>query len=108
MAFAFATQAAAAIENARLYVEVRRRADHLAALSSVSDTVSQSLDLETTLTTALDKALEVVGFEAGAISLVDEEAQELIIRVHRGWRQQDLASNMHLRLGQGLSGQAVV
>jgi GAF domain-containing protein len=32
----------------------------------------------------------------------------LAIRVHRGWRQQDLASNMHLRLGQGLSGQAVV
>jgi GAF domain-containing protein len=108
MAYAFATQAAAAIENARLYVEVQRRADHMAALHSVSATVSQSLDLETTLTTALDKALEVVGFEAGAISLVDEEAQELVIRVHRGWRQQDLATNMHLRLGEGLSGQAVV
>ncbi len=108
MAYAFSTQAAAAIENARLHVEVRRRADHMAALNSVSATVSQSLDLETTLNTALDKALEVVGFEAGAISLVDEEAQDLSIRVHRGWRQQDLASNMHLRLGQGLSGQAVV
>ncbi|HTP09576.1 MAG TPA: GAF domain-containing protein, partial [Anaerolineae bacterium] len=108
MAFAFATQAAAAIENARLYVEVRRRADHMAVLNSVSDTVSQSLDLETTLTTALDKALEVVGFEAGAISLVEEETQELVIRVHRGWRQQDLASNMRVKLGQGLSGQAVV
>ena len=108
MAFAFATQAAAAIENARLYVEVRRRADHMAVLNSVSDTVSQSLDLETTLTTALDKALEVVSFEAGAISLVEEEAQELVIRVHRGWRQQDLASNMRVKLGQGLSGQAVV
>ena len=108
MAFAFATQAAAAIENARLYVEVRRRADHMAVLNSVSDTVSQSLDLETTLTTALDKALEVVGFEAGAISLVEEEAQELVIRVHRGWRQRDLASNMRVRLGEGLSGQAVL
>jgi len=108
MAFAFATQAAAAIENARLYVEVRRRADHLAALNRVSDTVSQSLDLETTMTTALDKALEVVGFEAGAISLVEEDAQELVIRVHRGWRQQDLVSNMRVKLGQGLSGQAVV
>jgi GAF domain-containing protein len=108
MAFAFATQAAAAIENARLYVEVKRRADHMAALNRVSATVSQSLDLETTLTTALDKALEVVGFEAGAISLVEEETQELVIRVHRGWRQQDLASNMRVKLGQGLSGQAVL
>jgi GAF domain-containing protein len=108
VAYAFATQAAAAIENARLYAEVQRRAEHLAALNSVSDTVSQSLDLETTLNTALDKALDVVGFEAGAISLIDEEAQELIFRVHRGWRQQDLASNMRVKLGQGLSGQAVV
>jgi GAF domain-containing protein len=108
LAYAFATQAAAAIENARLYAEVRRRADHLAALNSVSATVSQSLDLETTLTTALDKALEVVGFEAGAISLVEEETQELVIRVHRGWRQLDLANNMRVRLGEGLSGQAVI
>jgi GAF domain-containing protein len=108
VAYAFATQAAAAIENARLYAEVQRRADHLAALNRVSATVSQSLDLETTLNTALDKALDVVGFEAGAISLIDEEAQELVIRVHRGWRQQDLASNMRVKLGQGLSGQAVI
>ncbi len=108
VAYAFATQAAAAIENARLYAEVQRRADHLAALNSVSATVSQSLDLETTLNTALDKALDVVGFEAGAISLIDEEAQELVIRVHRGWRQQDLVSNMRVKLGQGLSGQAVI
>lgn len=108
VAYAFATQAAAAIENARLYAEVQRRADHLAALNSVSATVSQSLDLETTLNSALDTALDVVGFEAGAISLVDEAAQELVIRVHRGWRQQDLANNMHVKLGEGLSGQAVV
>ncbi len=108
VAYAFAAQAAAAIENARLYAEVQRRADHLAALNSVSATVSQSLDLETTLNMALDEALAVVGFEAGAISLIDEEAQELVIRVHRGWRQQDLANNMRVTLGQGLSGQAVI
>jgi len=108
VAYAFATQAAAAIENARLYAEVQRRADYLAALNSVSATVSQSLDLETALNRALDEALAVVGFEAGAISLIDEEAQELVIRVHRGWRQQDLVSNMRVKLGQGLSGQAVL
>ncbi len=108
VAFAFAGQAAIAIENARLYQESQRRANHMAVLNSVSATVSQSLDLETTLSTALDKALEVVGMEAGAISLLDEETQELVIRVHRGWRQQDLADNMRLKLGQGLSGQAVV
>ena len=108
VAYSFATQAAAAIETARLYAEAQRRTEHLSALYSVSATVSQSLDLETTLRTALDKALEVVGFEAGAISLVDEDTQTLSIRVHRGWRQQDLANNVRVNLGQGLSGQAAL
>ncbi|HZY45319.1 MAG TPA: GAF domain-containing protein, partial [Anaerolineae bacterium] len=107
-AVVFATQAAAAIENARLYAESQRRAELMAALNSVSATVSQSLELEPTLRSALDKALEVVGVEAGAISLVDEETQELVIRVHRGWRQQDLLSGLRIKLGQGLSGQAAL
>ena len=107
-AFVFADQAAVAIENARLYAESQRRAEHMAILNSVSATVSQSLDLEATLQAALDKALEVVGVEAGAISLVDEEAHELVIRVHRGWRQQDLADNLRVKLGAGLSGEAVL
>ena len=58
----------------------------LAALNAVAATVSQSLDLQVTLDVALDKALEVIGVEAGAISLVDEMAGELVMRVHRGWR----------------------
>ena len=107
-AFVFADQAAVAISNARLYAESQRRADLMAVLNSMSATVSQSLELEPTLWTALDTALEVVGVEAGAISLVDEEAQELVIRVHRGWRQQDLPAGLRIKLGHGLSGQAAV
>jgi GAF domain-containing protein len=107
-AFAFAAQAATAIENAHLYAESQRRAELMSALNSVSETISQSLELEPTLWAALDKALEVVNVEAGAISLIDEAAQELVIRVHRGWRQQDLANNLRIKLGQGLSGQALL
>ncbi|MFN8597011.1 MAG: GAF domain-containing protein [Anaerolineae bacterium] len=107
-AFTFADQAAVAIENARLYAESQRRAEHMAILNSVAATVSQSLDLEATLQAALDKALDVVGVEAGAISLIDEDTHELIIRVHRGWHQQDLANNVRVPIGQGLSGQAAL
>ena len=104
---ALADQAAAAIENARLYEETLRRAEELAALNTVTATVSQSLDLHVTLEVALDKALEVIGLEAGAISLVDELAGELVMRVHRGWRHQSLADHMRIKLGTGLSGQAI-
>ncbi len=102
-----ADQAAATIENARLYEETLRRAEELAALNTVAATVSQSLDLRVTLDVALDKALEVIGMEAGAISLVDEMAGELVMRVHRGWRHQGLADPIRVKLGTGISGQAV-
>jgi len=107
-AFIFADQAAVAIESAWLYTESQRRAEYMAILNSMSATVSQSLDLEATLWAALDKSLEVVGVEAGAISLVDDDTQELVIRVHRGWRQNDLVNNLRVKLGEGLSGQAVL
>ena len=105
---ALAAQAGAAIDNARLYEEAQRRADHMAALAEVAATVSQSLDLQQTLRIALDKALDVVGVEAGAISLIDEAAGELVIRVHRGWRHSEIAEGMRIKLGQGLSGRAVM
>jgi len=108
VAEAFAAQAAIAIDNARLYEEAQRRADHMAALNEVAATVSQSLDLQQTLRLALDKALEVVGVEAGAISLVDEAAGELVIRAHKGWRHSEIAQGMRIKLGEGLSGRAAV
>ncbi|HLF25375.1 MAG TPA: GAF domain-containing protein [Anaerolineae bacterium] len=105
---ALAAQVSVPIDNARLHEEAARRADHMAALNEVAATVSQSLDLEQTLRIALDKALDVVGVEAGAISLIDEAAGELAIRVHRGWRYSELAQGMRIRLGEGLSGRAAV
>lgn len=104
---AMADQVTIAIENAQLYEETVRRANGLAALNTVAAAVSQSLDLKMTLNLALDKALSVIGVEAGAISLVDEAAGELVIRAHRGWRQKNLAERMRIKLGLGLSGQAI-
>jgi len=104
---AMADQVTIAIENAQLYEETVRRADGLAALNTVAAAVSQSLDLKMTLNLALDKVLSVIGVEAGAISLVDEAAGELVIRAHRGWRQKNLAERMRIKLGLGLSGQAI-
>ncbi len=104
---AMADQIAIAVENAQLYQETLRRAEGLAALNAVASAVSQSLDLEATLHMALDKALEVIGVEAGAITLVNETADELVMRAHRGWRRPDLAERIRIALNTGLSGQAI-
>ena len=56
--------------NQLLTTEIQRRIDQLAAINRVASVVSQSLDLETTLQTALDAVLEVIPVEAAGISPV--------------------------------------
>lgn len=93
--------------NQLLTEEIRRRVDQLAAINSVAAIVSQSLDLEITLQTALDAVLGVIPVQAAGISLVDLDAQELVLRAQRGWKFDFVTSPMRIPLGQGLSGMVV-
>ncbi|MFQ6058037.1 MAG: GAF domain-containing protein [Anaerolineae bacterium] len=67
-----------------LLTETEQRNQELAALNAIAVTVSQSLDLETTLTATLDKVLEVLEFESGAIYVKDLKTGELQMACHRG------------------------
>jgi PAS domain S-box-containing protein len=91
-------QLSTAVKNAQLYEdaqrelaerkraeeELRNRNRELAVLNAVAATVNQSLDLEEILGKALDKVLETMGLEVGAIRLLDEQASTLDLEVHRG------------------------
>src|SRR5690606_3398493 len=79
----------------------------LAAINRVASVVSQSLDLETTLQTALDAVLEVIPVEAAGISLVDEAAGERVLQAQQGWKGDFVSEPMRVPLGTGFSGQAV-
>jgi len=70
----FADQAVIAIENARLFNELRERTDELArsveelkALSEVGQAVSSTLDLRGVLSTILNRSVALAGADAGAI-----------------------------------------
>lgn len=93
--------------NQLLTTEIQRRIDQLAAINRVASVVSQSLDLETTLQTALDAVLEVIPVEAAGISLVDEAAGELVLQAQQGWKGDFVSEPMRVPLGTGFSGQAV-
>jgi len=93
--------------NQLLSEEIRRRVDQLSAINTVAATVSQSLDLEKTLQTALDAVLNVIRVDSAGISLVDESAQELVLRAQRGWRYDFVTQPMRVPLGKGMSGIAV-
>jgi signal transduction histidine kinase len=71
----FADQAVIAIENARLFQEIRDRVDELTALGAVSQAVSSSLDLQQVLTTIVAHAVRLSGADAGTIYELDEEME---------------------------------
>jgi|GEM_PF-509770 len=64
--------------------DIRRRSEQLAALNTIAQTVSRSLDLDTVLSAALDKVLETLQFESGAIYMKDIQTGELEMKHHRG------------------------
>jgi PAS domain S-box-containing protein len=94
-------------QNRLLTEEVKRRIDQLAAINTVAATVSQSLDLDRTLETAITTVLGIVGAEAGGISLIDEEAGEVVLRAQRGWVHDFVTQPMRIPLGRGASGRVI-
>ncbi len=63
---------------------VADRTKALATLNAIAETASQSLELEAMLTATLDKVLELLGFESGAIYLKDLETDDLEMVCYRG------------------------
>jgi PAS domain S-box-containing protein len=94
-------------QNHLLTVELERRDLQLAAINTVAAIVSQSLDLELTLKTALDAVLSVIPLEAAAISLIDTAEETLTLRAQQGLKLDFVSDPMRIKLGEGLSGQAI-
>jgi signal transduction histidine kinase len=83
----FADQAGIAIENVRLFQELKARTWELArsveemeALGEVSHAVSSTLDLQTVLATIIAHAAKLSGSDAGALYEFDETIQEFQLR----------------------------
>jgi len=87
--------------------ELLQRSKELAALNAIAETVSGSLGLDEVLNNALDKVLEITGFEAGGIGLVDEAKEMIVPMVYRGVPGAFLSSHEQPRAGDGLRWQAV-
>ncbi len=95
------------IQNRLLTEEVKRRIDQLGAINTVAATVSQSLDLDKTLRTALKAVLDVIGVQAGGISLIDDRAGEVVLRAQQGWPHDFVDPPMRIPLGRGMSGRVI-
>ncbi len=111
----FADQAVIAIENVRLFNELRARTtdltrsvQELRALGEVSRAVSATLDLETVLNTVVSRASQLSGADAGSIFEYDEATREFRLRAahHYDPAVVEAARRTPLHLGEGLMGRA--
>jgi signal transduction histidine kinase len=84
----------------------QRAATELDAVTAVISMVTESLDLERILDSALGIALDVTGMQAGLIFYLDSATQELVLAAHRGVSDESVAELDRLKLGEGFCGRA--
>lgn len=90
-----ATQAALAVDSARLFQERTQRLAELSALFEVSSALRGAATVEEMLPIILDKTVEVLQADTGALFRVDERTGELVGQAARG----RLENLLGLRLG---------
>lgn len=86
----------------KLYTALEKHQRQLEALRSVSLRVMRSLDLEWVMQQAVEAVCNVLGVEAAAISVVDPDREELVIRAQRGMKA-FAHEPVHLPKGVGLA-----
>jgi sigma-B regulation protein RsbU (phosphoserine phosphatase) len=98
-----ANQIAVAIENARLYREAKKEATERQLLYEVGKKLSSTLNINEVLKLILDSLRKVVGFDAGAVFLINNEKGEVSTVYSEGYEEAH-AEFVQLKLGQGLVG----
>ncbi len=98
-----ADQLSIAIENARLYGEIRQHIDELTTLNKISQAITSTLDLQETLTIITDHTTRLLGVAATSVVLYDETNDGLLFAAASG-EGSDFVRGMRLALGQGVVG----
>ncbi len=100
-----------AIRTAEAYLnseaQLARRNEQLAALNTLALTASQSLDLDKTLTTALQQTMEALEAAAGMVFLQGDDRSGLRLEAHHGISVAMAEQEARLAPGHCLCGQAV-
>ncbi len=97
-----AAPAALAIENARLFSEIRHRLNELVAVNLMSSALRSAQTLDELLPTLVDEMLDILELQAGAIWLLDQNSGKFYQAEARGWFTQ--LHTRQLESGEGIVG----
>jgi GAF domain-containing protein len=86
---AVTTQAALALENARLYTELSRRATYLQTANEIARDASTSLDLDLLIRRVVELVRERFAFSHAAIYLMDDAGERAVIQAASGVAAQE-------------------
>ena len=113
----FADQAVIAIENVRLFKELKKRTkaltrsvQQLTALGEVGQAIGSTLQLETVLKTIVTHAVKLSGLDAGLVYEYDEARGVVFdLRASEGFDEESLAGlrQTPVRAGEGAVGRAI-
>lgn len=103
----FASQAAIALENARLFEDAARRLERLETLRDIETAITGSLDPGVTLGIFLDRVVAQLRADAAGVLLLNRHTHTLEYATSRGFRTAALR-HTRLPLGEGYAGRAVL
>lgn len=105
---AFASQAAIALYNARLYQETQQQVKALTILTKTSEAITKTRTLDQLLDIVLDSMLSIIGAEVGNIILTDPQNQTLHIEASRGLASDvvEMFNKLHISQKVGTFGEA--
>jgi PAS domain S-box-containing protein len=92
-------------ERKRAEDELKRQYRQISAVHDLSSALVRSVHLETRLEDALKTVLDMTGFDAGAILLLDEKRNELTMKYHTGFRGNTVENIQQWPVGIGITGQ---
>ena len=98
----FATQAAIAIRNARMYEETQKRTAQLETLQRIYAGITAQLDLEDLLRSIVEQGCRLLNATGGSLYLVDETEGNLKQVVSHGYKRDHTGSR--LASGEGTAG----
>jgi PAS domain S-box-containing protein len=102
-AMAFANQAAAGIENARLFEEQSRRSRIIEALADIANDIATTRELMPALDQIAQRALDLLNANRVAIYLLQEDGATLKTVTARGIYRNELLSHVR-KVGEGITG----
>jgi PAS domain S-box-containing protein len=98
----FASQAAIAIENARLYAAERRRAEEQRALNETLRSLSGELELGRVLDAVLRRAVSLLRVTGGELAIYDEATGDLVVAASHDMGLD--STGLRMSMGEGAMG----